>query len=276
MMNGYYILNNGMSIPRIGMGTLHIPRELTAQSVADAISVGYRLIDTAVAYQNETEVGEGLRQSGIPREELFVTTKILPHVKTYEGAAQMIRDSLARLGCGYIDLVLIHGPKPIPPTPETEAKDYFEENLTVWKALEDAIEEGIIRSAGVSNFTVQDIRNIVENCRIKPVANQIRVHIGDVPKEIMNYCQANDILVEAYSPLGTGRVLENEAVIAMAEKYGVSTGRLALRFDIQLGVLPLPRSKSIRHLKDNLELDFTISDEDMEILSSFELKGQGF
>ena len=264
MIHETYKLNSGYEIPRIGFGTLMLPKESATQIIADAISAGYRHIDTAVAYQNEVNVGEAVRVSGVPREEIFITTKIPPMVKSYEGARETIRQSLDRLQIGYIDMVLIHGPKPVPfeDTPER----YFEENLQVWKAMEEAVEEGLVRSIGVSNFDDVDVANIVENGKIVPAANQIRVHIGDVPRKTMDYCQANGILIEAYSPLGQGRISGSEAVKEMAGKYGVSVQQLGIRFDLQLGTLPLPRTTTKAHMINNAEVDFEISEEDMETL----------
>ena len=263
-----YTLNNGIKIPKLAFGTWQISNEDVTDAVKSALEIGYRHIDTAVLYKNEEGVGKEIRESGIPREEIFVTTKIPPEVQTYEDAKACIEESIERLGIGTIDQVLIHSPKPWNELVMGGSKSYYKENLAVWRAMEDAVEEGKVRSIGVSNFEIDDIENIIKNSKIKPAVNQIEVHIGHAPKEIMDYCKKNDILIMAYSPNATGKLMDDPTVKSVAEKYGVSVPQLSIRYDLQIGTLPLPRSTNPAHIKENAELDFVISDEDMATLSN--------
>ena len=270
MMKEKYLLNNGKEIPRIGFGTLMLPEDRVVDLVKNAIESGYRLIDTAVAYGNEQKIGTAIKEAGISREELFITTKVPPMIKSYDEVLRIIEQSLVHLQTDYIDLLLIHGPNPNPFV-ESENK-YYKENLECWKAMEDAVGKGYVRSTGVSNFAPDDIRNILEHGTVKPVVNQIRVHIGDVPAETIEYCKKNNILIEAYSPLGSGRLSGNEEIQEIAKQYGVSVQQLAIRFDLQLGTLPLPRSTSKKHMISNADVDFVIREEDMAKLLSIELE----
>ena len=265
-----YTLNNGVEIPKLAFGTWQISNEDVTDAVKSALEIGYRHIDTAVLYKNEEGVGKGIRESGIPREEIFVTTKIPPEVQTYEDAKSCIEESIERLGIGTIDQVLIHSPRPWSELLSGDEKPHYEENLAVWRAMEDAVEEGKVRSIGVSNFEVDDLENILKNSKIKPAVNQIEVHIGRAPKEIMEYCKENNILIMAYSPNATGNLMGDPTVKSLAEKYGVSVPQLSIRYDLQIGTLPLPRSTNPAHIKENADLDFVISDEDMATLSKVE------
>ena len=258
-----YTLSNGNTIPKVALGTWQTPNEEAARVVKYALDIGYLHIDTAIAYGNEVSVGEGMKASGKPRESYYVTSKLPAEIKDYPTAVRYINDSLERLDTPYIDLMLIHWPRPWDGEP---GKTYNEENLAIWKAFEEAYKEGMLKAIGVSNFNIEDLRNLLDNAEIKPMVNQIRVHIGHVPQELIDFCKANDILVEAYSPNATGRLSGKAEIAAMAEKYGVSVSQLANRFDLQLGVLPLPKSVHEEYIKQNTELDFVISDEDMGML----------
>lgn len=266
MLNRFYPLNNGMRLPMIGFGTWQIPENVAYQAVTDAISVGYRLIDTAVAYENERGVGLAIRECGIERSELQVVSKIPHDMKTYEGTKRTIDESLERLDIGYLDLMLIHSPKPWPELDANSPKTYFEENLAVWKAMEEAFADGRIKALGVSNFGIADIQNILDNATLKPVVNQIRVHVGHAPLDVIEYCETNDILVMAFAPNATGHLLNHPVTVEMAAKYGVSVPQLCIRFDLQLGAMPLPKTTNINRMRENAELDFEISDNDMRLL----------
>lgn len=267
-----YTLNNGIEVPEIAFGTWQISNEDVIAAVSTALQTGYRHIDTAVLYQNEEGVGKAIRESGIPREEIFVTTKIPPEVKTYEDAEKCIKESIARLDIGVIDQVLIHSPKPWNELLMGSSKSYYKENLAVWKAMEDAVIEGKVRSIGVSNFEISDLENILKNGKIKPAVNQIELHIGHTPKDIMEYCQKNNILIMAYSPNATGKLIDDPTVKKIAGKYGVSVPQLSIRYDLQLGTLPLPRSTNPAHIKENAELDFVITEEDINTLNQVKEK----
>ena len=264
-----YTLSNGVHIPKIGFGTWMIDDAKASQAVQDAISVGYRHIDTAQAYGNEKGVGEGISASGVSRDELFVTTKLAAEIKSYDEAIAAIDDSLEKLNLEYIDMMIIHSPKPWGKFLEND-DHFFEGNREAWRALEDAYKEGKLHAIGVSNFEKEDLDNIIEVSTVKPMVNQILAHISSTPHELIKYTQSHDILVEAYSPIGHGALMNNEIVKSVAEKYGVSVPRLAIRYTLQLNLLPLPKATSIEHMKDNADVDFEISGEDMKLLQGIE------
>ncbi|MDR6721660.1 diketogulonate reductase-like aldo/keto reductase [Paenibacillus amylolyticus] len=257
-------LSNGLSIPQLGLGTWLLTDEQAQQAVHDAISIGYRHIDTAQAYNNETGVGEGIRASGVAREELFITTKIIAEAKTYDEAMHSIDESLAKMGLDYLDLMIIHSPQPWKEF--REQKRYFDENRDVWRALEDAYQAGKVKAIGLSNFLQDDIENILASCKIKPMVNQILAHVSNTPLELIEFCQQHDILVEAYSPIAHGAVLHHPEVKVISEKYGVSVAQLCLRYCIQLGLVVIPKTANPEHMRMNAELDFVITDADMEDL----------
>jgi diketogulonate reductase-like aldo/keto reductase len=263
-----YTLSNGIEIPKLGLGTWFISDKDVAQAVKDAAKIGYRYIDTAQAYENESGVGNGIRACGVKREEMFVTTKLAAEVKSYKGAVASIDQSLKTLGLDYIDMMIIHSPKP---WMEFHGNDpYFEGNREAWRALEEAYKAGKLRAIGLSNFKKADIDNILESYSVKPMVNQILVHISNTPKELIQYTQEKGILVEAYSPVAHGELMKNQEVIKIAEKYGVSVPQLSIRYDLQLGLLPLPKTANPAHMKINADVDFVISEEDMEFLKNME------
>ena len=227
----------------------------------DATRIGYRHIDTAQAYGNESGVGEGIKACGVKREEIFVTTKLAAEVKTYQEAVASINGSLKKLGLDYIDLMIIHSPKPWAKFLESER--YFEGNREAWRALEEAYKAGKLRSIGVSNFEERDIVNILSSSSVNPMVNQILAHISNTPKELINYCQTNGILVEAYSPFGHGEIFKNNEIKKIADRYNVSVSQLAIRYCLQLDLLPLPKTANPEHMKNNAEVDFVIVEEDM-------------
>ena len=256
-----FILSNGVKIPEIGYGTWLVDNKVAYNCVNMALDAGYRHIDSAQAYGNEENVGKAVREYPLKREEIFVTTKVMAELKTYKKAKKSIDDSLKRSGLDYFDLILIHCPQPW--ALYGGRRRYFKENIQVWKALEEAYKEGKVRAIGVSNFRVDDLENIINNCEIKPMVNQILCHIGNTPMDIIKFCQENDIVVEAYSPIAHGRALKNEEIIKMAEKYKVSVAQLCIKYTLQLDTVSLPKASSKEHIEDNLKLDFEISEEDM-------------
>lgn len=263
-----YTLTNGLEIPKLGLGTWFINDKDVAQAVKEAAKIGYRHIDTAQAYGNESGVGEGVRKSGINRAEMFVTTKLAAEVKSYKEAVVSIDGSLKRLGLDYIDLMIIHSPKPW--SKFLEEEPYFEGNREAWRALEEAYKEGKLRSIGVSNFEERDLDNIFGSGSVKPMVNQILAHISNTPKQLITYCQDKDILVEAYSPFGHGELFKNDEIKAIAGKYNVTVSQLAIRYCLQLDLLPLPKTANPQHMKANAEVDFVISEEDMEQLKNMQ------
>lgn len=261
-----YSLSNGVEIPKLGLGTWFISNENVVQAVKDAAKIGYRHIDTAQAYQNEGGVGEGVRTCGVNRQDMFVTTKLAAEVKAYKDAVASIDSSLGRLGLDYIDLMMIHSPKPW--SEYLGDTSFFEGNREAWRALEEAYKAGKVRAIGLSNFEKADIDNILDYCSVKPMVNQILVHISNTPKEVIQYCQDEGILVEAHSPIGHGELLKNQEVTAVAKRYKVSVPQLGIRYCLQLGLLPIPKTANPTHMKTNAEVDFIISDSDMQILKN--------
>ncbi|MCI5041509.1 MAG: aldo/keto reductase [Donghicola eburneus] len=266
-------LPNGVDIPKLALGTWMIDDDKVADAVKAAVEIGYRHIDTAQAYGNERGVGEGVRTCGIPREELFVQTKLAAEVKDYEGAKAAIDESLETMGLDYLDLMIIHSPQPW----ENWAGEdrFFEGNLAAWKALEEAVEAGKIRAIGVSNFQKQDLDNLLENATIKPMINQVLAHVGNTPFDLIDYAKSNGMLVEAYSPIAHGKILDNAEIGAIAEKYDVSVPQLCIRYILQLDLLALPKTANPDHMKSNADVDFEISAEDMNALKSLTAKDYG-
>lgn len=258
-------LNNGKEIPKMALGTWFIDDDKVADAVRAAVKIGYRHIDTAQAYGNERGVGEGVRTSGVLREEIFVTSKVAAENKTYESAAQSIDETLKIMGLDYIDMMIIHSPQPWVEVNQSENR-YLSENREVWRAMEDAVEAGKVRTIGVSNFNRADLENILEVCRIRPAVNQVLCHISNTPLELIDYCNEQGIAVEAYSPVAHGATLKDPRIAEIAEKYHVSVPQLCIRYDWQLGTIVLPKTANPDHMKSNSEIDFVISDEDMDIL----------
>lgn len=264
VLNENYTLSNGVKIPKIGLGTWLIPDGEAAQAVRDAVAMSYRHIDTAQAYGNERGVGEGVRTCGVPREEIFITSKVAAEHKTYESAAKSIDESLAKLGMDYIDLMIIHCPQPW--AEFRGERRYFTENKEVWRALENAYKAGKVKAIGVSNFLVDDLENILDGCEVKPMVNQILTHITNTPLELINFCREHDVLCEAYSPIAHGEALKNRLILSVAEKYSVTPAQLCVRYALQLGMVVLPKTSNPEHMKNNADIEFEISAEDMDIL----------
>ena len=259
-------LYDGKNIPDVGLGTWLIPNDKVPEIVKTAVKLGYRHIDTAQAYRNEEGVGRGIKECGVPREELYITTKVAGELKDYRSAYDSVIESLRKLDLDYIDLILIHSPEPWAEF-RTSGKDYFQENLEVWRALEDLYYEGKLKAIGVSNFHISDMENLVKHGRVKPFVNQVLAHVGQVPFDIVEYCNENGILVEAYSPIAHGEANRLEMVNELGEKYHKSFAQICLKYLLQLGMVVLPKASSEGHLKDNIDLDFVIDDEDMGLLN---------
>ena len=266
-------LPNGVAVPKLALGTWMIDDDKVADAVVAAVKLGYRHIDTAQAYGNERGVGEGIRACGVAREDLFVQTKLAAEIKDYDGAKAGIEASLETLGLDYIDLMIIHSPQP---WADWAGEDrFFEGNLAAWKSLEEAVEAGKIRAIGVSNFQTQDLDNLLQNATTKPMINQVLAHVGNTPFELIDYAKSNGMLVEAYSPIAHGKILDNEEVGAIAAKYGVSIPQLCIRYVLQLGLLALPKTANPEHMKTNADVDFEITDADMDVLKSLTAKDYG-
>jgi diketogulonate reductase-like aldo/keto reductase len=263
-----YILANGVEIPKLGLGTWMISDEMVGQAVNEALAIGYRHFDSAQAYGNERGLGEALRNSRFARHDYFVTTKLEAECKSFEDARHRIDESLAKLGLGHIDLMLIHSPQP---WTEFGAKErYFEGNLEAWRALEAAYKDGKIRAIGVSNFQRDDLDNILDNSATRPAVNQILAHIGNTPFDLLRYAEEAGILIEAYSPIAHGAILKNPSLLRVADSLGVTVAQLSIRYCLELGMLPLPKTVTPSHMRSNSNLDFQISPEIMDTLMSIE------
>ena len=269
MFNKTVTLSNGIIVPQLALGTWLIDDNQVANAVRAAVTMGYRHVDTAQAYANERGVGEGIRTCGVPREQLFVTSKVAAEHKTYEAATASIDETLKLMGLDYLDMMIIHSPQPWVEVNQSENR-YIEGNRAAWRALEDAMKAGKLRAIGVSNFLKEDIDNLWEAAEIKPMVNQVLCHISNTPLDLIDYCQEKGIVMEAYSPVAHGEAMKNLAIRAIAEKYGISIPQLCIRYDLQLGMITLPKTANPDHMKSNGEVDFTISDEDMETLKHIE------
>lgn len=268
MYNKCITLNNGVKIPQLGLGTWFIDDDKVADAVKEAVKLGYRHIDTAQAYGNERGVGEGIRNCGIPREELFVVSKVAAEHKTYEEAKAGIDETLEKMGLDYLDMMIIHSPQPWAEVNQSENR-YKEGNRQAWRALEDAYNEGKLKAIGVSNFQIEDLENIMETAKVKPMVNQVLCHISNTPLELIDFCQKSDIVVEAYSPIAHGEILNQPQIKEIADKYGVSVPQLCIRYTLQLGAVSLPKTANPKHMETNSQVGFEISAEDMEILKHF-------
>lgn len=268
VLNETYTLSNGVKIPKLGLGTWFIDDDKVADAVKDAVDAGYRLIDTAQAYGNERGVGEGVRNCGLKREDIFVGSKVAAEHKTYEEAKAGIDETLEKMGLDYLDLMIIHSPQPWVDVNQSENR-YVEGNREAWRALEEAYNEGKLKAIGVSNFQIEDLESLMETAKIKPMVNQILCHISNTPLELIEYCQKHDIQVEAYSPIAHGEILNQPEIKVIADKYGVSVPQLCVRYTVQLGTVSLPKTANKDHMKTNADVDFEISAEDMEILKNF-------
>ena len=261
-------LNNGVEMPILGYGVYQVTPEECERCVLDAISVGYRSIDTAQAYGNERGVGEGVRNCGVSREKLFVVSKVAAEHKTYKEAKAGIDETLEKMGLDYLDMMIIHSPQPWLEVNQSDDR-YVEGNRAAWRALEDAYKEGKLKAIGISNFQIGDIESLLETAEVKPMVNQILLHISNTPLELVEYCQKRGIVVEAYSPIAHGEILNQPEIKVIADKYGVTIPQLCIRYTLQLGAIALPKTADPEHMKSNAEVNFEISAEDMETLKNF-------
>ena len=263
MLKETYTLSNGIKIPKIGLGTWQVGNGDEAyNSVALALKNGYRHIDTAQGYQNEESVGKAINDSNIPREDIFITSKLDASIKDTDGAIKAIEASLEKLG--YIDLFIIHAPWPW----SAMGSDCKKGNVEVYKVMEEYYKKGLFKAIGVSNFNPDDIQNILDNCDITPHANQIGYFIGLDQSDTIEYCKKHNIFVEAYSPLGIGYLLANEDIQNTAKKYGKTTAQICIRYLLQKEVAPLPKTTKEHRMIENSSVDFVIDKEDMDFLDT--------
>ena len=262
-----YLLNNGVRIPVLGFGTWKAKDgEEAYQATLAALKTGYRHIDTAAIYKNEESVGRAIKDSGIPREELFITTKLWNDIHTYEEAQEAFAASMERLGLDYLDLYLIHWPNP---KPLRENDAWKKRNAEVWRAMEDLYNLGKIRAIGVSNFLPHHLEALLETARMTPAVNQIRLAPGVYQTEAVNSCREHEILLEAWGPFGQGELFQNPAVQAVADKYGKIIAQVALAWSLQEGFLPLPKSVTPSRIASNLDcFDIELDAADLEVLKN--------
>ena len=262
-LNDYFTLSNGVQIPCLGLGTWQTDGATTIAAIRSALEQGYRLIDTAAAYGNEKSVGRAIVESGLKREDVFVTSKLRNACHGYKATRDAFRQTLEKLGTDYLDLYLIHWPNPF------QYRTVWQEaTVGTWKAFEEFYREGRIRAIGVSNFFPHHIELLKKECEILPMVNQLKLCPGVTQPETVDYCRKNGILVEAYSPFGTGAIFEVPEMKSLSLKYGKSVGQICLRWSLQMGFLPLPKSGNPARIGENTRVfDFELSGEDMLLIA---------
>lgn len=265
-----YTLANDVQIPCIGFGTWQTPDgEIAINSVKAALKAGYRHIDTAACYGNEASVGQAIKESGVPREEIFVTSKVWNTERGYEKTLAAFETTMAKLDLDYVDLYLIHWP-----AAANQFENWKEINAQTWRALEELYIKGKVKAIGVSNFLPHHLEALLEGAKVVPMVNQIEYHPGFMQAESVAFCKAHNILVEAWSPLGTGNVLNNEPLIMMAQKYSKTVAQICIRWVLQHGLLPLPKSITESRIIENTEVfDFELKEEDMAIIDAIPFCG---
>ncbi len=269
-MKKYFELNNGVNIPSIGFGTWQTPDgDIAVESVISAIKAGYRHIDTAAIYGNEQSVGKAIKDSGIKRKELFITSKLWNTERGYKPTFKAFEQSLKNLKIDYLDLYLIHWP-----AIAKQFDNWKQINADTWRAMEELYQQGKIRAIGISNFLNCHLEPLLENANVKPAINQIEYHPGFMQQDCVEFCKKNDILIEAWSPLGTGKMLKNEILLSIAQKYETSVAQLCIRWVLQNDALPLPKSVTPHRIQENIQIDhFEISQEDMQTINQMEYCG---
>lgn len=261
----YRVLSNGVKMPQLGYGVYQVTKDECERCMLDALKAGYRLIDTAQSYFNEEEVGSAIKKSGIPREEIFLTTKVWIEHYGYENAKKSVIESMKKLQTDYLDLVLLHQP--------------FGDAYGAWRALEDLYEEGKIRAIGISNFYVDRMVEFVNFNRIKPMINQMEVHIFNQQKQLKEYADKYDVQLEAWAPFGEGRrnTFDNEVIKVIGDKYGKTAAQVMLRWNIQRSVVVIPKSTHYERMVENFNVfDFTLTDEEMNTIAGLDTATSSF
>ena len=263
-----FVLSNGLSIPAVGFGT-YKTGDGDGDILSNAIAQGYRHFDTASFYGTEAALGRAVAESDIPRENFFLTSKLWKTEMGYDAALRAFDATLERLGTDYLDLYLIHWPRP-----DLELEDWAKLDRETWRALERLYESGLVRAIGVSNFLPHHLESILASANVAPMVDQLEFHPGYTQEEAVAFCQNHNILVEAWSPLGRNRLAGNDVLTRLAAEHGVSPAQICLRFALQRGVLPLPKSSSPERMAENLDLfSFSLTEEEMEALSTMPQAG---
>ena len=268
-MKDCYELANGVKIPCMGYGTYKAAEGNNESIIKTAIEAGYRYFDTASFYDTEEALGRAIHESGIPREEFFLTSKAWKTEMGYEEVKKAFAQTLEKLGTDYLDMYLIHWPLPNP-----KYKDWKELDVETWRGLEELYKAGKVKAIGVSNFLLHHLENLIQNCEIMPMADQIEFHPGFTQEATVRYCQEKGIYVQAWSPLGRKRVLEHPLLVGLAEKYNKSAAQICLRYEIQRRVIPLPKASTKERMVQNYQVfDFEIEKEDMYRIDSMQPAG---
>ncbi len=256
-ISGTLTLNNGVEMPQFGLGVYKVEKGLQIENtVKDAINIGYRLIDTASFYENEEGVGKAIKESGVPREEMFITTKVWNTDQGYDQTLNAFDNSLKKMGLDYIDLYLIHWP-------------VKEKYLETWKALEKLYKDGKARAIGVSNFQIHHLKDILKNSSEKPAVNQVELHPLLSQKELREFCSEHNIKVQAWSPIARGRVLEDSDIKEIAKRHNKSAAQIILRWHLQNGIMVIPKSVKKDRLRENADIfDFELTEDEMRQMNA--------
>lgn len=255
-------MNSNETIQKIGYGTWKIPNDILDEALKNALDVGYKHIDTARAYGNEKLIGEALIKINRPRNELFITGKLWNDDR--DNVIEACQETIKNLQCDYLDLYLMHWP-----ASKAVHDDWIDINNKVWQQMEELVNLGLVKNIGVCNFKINQLEELLKTCKIKPFVNQIEIHPGLNQKEIIDYCQQNEILIEAWGPLGSGKMIKREQLQQIASKYDKTVAQICLRWCLQNGAIPIVRSTNKERMESNLEVfDFEITKEDMEYLNS--------
>lgn len=267
-INDCFTLNNGITIPCIGFGTYKAAEGDSSDSIVTAIEAGYRFFDTASFYETEIFLAEALKRTGLPREDVFITSKVWKTEMGYNQTLEAFARTLKNLDTDYLDLYLIHWPR------HTLDGEWKQTCIETWNAMEELYKAGRIRAIGLSNFLPHHLDVILDNCTVKPMVNQLEIHPGYTQETALRYCQERGILVQAWSPLGRQRVLQNTLIMELASKYNVSPAQICLRFLLQKGINSIPKASSAERMKNNMDIfHFMLSTEDMHRLNTLPQTG---
>lgn len=265
-----YILNNGLKIPAIAYGTWKFPNTYeTSEIIKNAIASGYKYIDTAKAYGNEYYIGQGIKKAQVDRKNIIIGGKLWNDDRGFDNIIKACKETINTLQCEYLDIYLVHWP-----ASKAVHDNWREINIETWKAMEELYNSGLVKAIGVCNFKVNQLDELMKNINIKPMINQIEFHPGFMQQDIVNYCKKENILIEAWSPLGSGKMLKKEELKIIANKYQKDVAQICIKWCLQNEVLPIPKTKDIDRMKSNLDVyNFEISKEDMQYLNSLPYLG---